>query len=192
MIAGKEVETNHPLIDVIKKRWSPRAFSPKPVADADMQTLFEAARWSASASNEQPWKYIYAHRGTEGFRKIWECLKPGNQPWAKNAAVLVIAMIRKTNEKSGAENMWAEHDLGMANSNLLHQAVSMGIYCHPMAGFEKGKTIETFGLDDDIAPVCFIAIGYRDEPETLEEPFMSRELTARTRKPTTEFIQNVG
>ncbi|MBC7555257.1 MAG: nitroreductase family protein [Taibaiella sp.] len=187
----KETHNEYPILEIIKNRWSPRAFTKRAVNEEDMHSLFEAARWSASSSNEQPWQYIYAYSGTDGFEQIWNCLVPGNQPWTKDAAVLVIAMARKTFEHNGKENNCATHDLGLANSNMLLQAISMGIFTHPMAGFDKNKVMETFNVSDDLMPVCAIAIGYMGDAERLDEPYKSREFADRKRKTIEEFIKKV-
>jgi nitroreductase len=188
----KKATTENPVHDLISSRWSARSFSGKAISQADLETLLEAASWAFSANNAQPWQYVYAHRSdTESFQKLWSCLMPGNQPWTDKAAVLMVSLIKK-NFDNGKPNNTAKHDLGAANATLMLQATSMGIYGHPMAGFEKGKTVEALGLDpDEVEPVAFIALGYLDEADKLEEPFKGRELTPRTRKPVAEFAEQI-
>jgi nitroreductase len=183
----KIAKTTYPVLDVIKNRWSARAFSSKDISDEELNTLFEAASWAASANNEQSWQYIYAKKGTEAFDTIWNCLLPGNQPWAKHAAALIVAVARKTFEANNTLNAYAGHDLGMANAHLLLQARAMNIYCHPMAGFNKIKLTENLNLSENQDAFCVIATGFLAEAETLEEPFKTRELTARKRKNISEF-----
>lgn len=190
-IADKEAKSKYPIIDIIKKRWSPRAFSTKEVSKKDIHTIFEAASWAASGNNEQPWEYFYATRGSKGFQQLWDCLMPGNQPWAKDAAVLVAAVALKTIANTGAPNLTAVHDLGLANSNLLLQATSMDIYAHCMAGFVKTKLQKTLNLSKDEEPVCMIALGYLGNAEDLEEPYKTREYSKRVRKPLTDFLKEV-
>ena len=175
------------LIPEIKNRWSPRSFSAQKISSDQMKELLEAARWSASANNSQPWKYYYAFRGTAGFQKLWECLKVGNQAWTNNAAVILVATTAFQSPESGNPNPWAEHDLGLANAQLIVQATHQGIYAHMMAGFETEKAKATLGLEDHMKPVCMMALGYLGEPDQLEEPFKSRELSERNRKPLTEI-----
>ncbi|MBN2146806.1 MAG: nitroreductase family protein [Anaerolineales bacterium] len=50
----KDAQTSVPIHDLIRRRWSPKAFSSQPVAKDVLLSLFEAARWAASASNRQP------------------------------------------------------------------------------------------------------------------------------------------
>lgn len=172
----------------ITTRFSPRAFSDKAISQETALSLFEAASWAASANNEQPWEYVYAHKDTPGFQQLWECLMPGNQPWAKNAALLVVSIARKTFAANGNPNGSAPHDLGMANANLLLQAGSVDIFGHPIGGFDRAKATELLQLDENRAPLCMFALGYLGEADSLEEPFKSRELTPRSRKPLESFV----
>lgn len=183
--AAKTQAAVHPLI---KKRWSPLSFSDQAIPDEKMQELFEAARWAASAYNEQPWEYVYAHKGTPGFDDLWNCLMGGNQPWTKKAAVLVVAIARNTFSMNGKPNNWAMHDLGMANAQLLLQAAENDIYGHLMAGFEPDKVNDLLQLSENQQPVCMGALGYLGDPEELEEAYKSRELAPRSRKEVSEFI----
>lgn len=183
----KEAKTNFPVIDLIKNRWSPRSFSQKSISAEQMNTILEAGTWAFSANNSQPWHYIYAHNGTDGFSTLLNCLNPGNQLWAKNVSVLVAVLANKKFD-NGAENKIAKHDIGAANALMAIQAISMGIHSHVMGGFDAVKTIELLNIDaNDKEPVVFMAFGYKDEADKLEEPFKSRELLERTRKPINEI-----
>lgn len=184
----KIATTKHDVLDLIKNRWSPRSFSDKVISEKDLHTILEAAGWAASANNEQPWQYYYASKGNEGFAQIAETLAAGNKPWAQHAAILIVAVARKTYEANQAENVTALHDLGMANAHLLLQASALNIYSHMMGGFDKAKISKTLDLTDNQLPVAVIALGYLDEAEKLDEPFKSRELAPRVRKPLSEFV----
>ena len=183
----KTAETKYPVIDLIKNRWSARSFSAQPISEESMNTLMEAASWAASAGNEQPWLYYYAHQGSEGFQNLWECLNGGNQPWCKDAAVLLVSVYRKTSASTGKPNANAVHDTGMANAQLFLQATSMRIYTHPMAGYDRERLTELLKLGDDKGIACMVALGYLDDAEKLEEPFKTREVTPRTRKDISEI-----
>ncbi|MCH5690256.1 nitroreductase family protein [Niabella sp. W65] len=117
----KQARTEYPVIDLIKKRWSPRAFADQAVSETDMHTILEAGSWAASSGNEQPWKYVYAMKGTPGFNTLWDCLMEGNQGWNRHAAVLMVAIARKKFARNGRDNVHAEHDLGMSNASMFLQ-----------------------------------------------------------------------
>jgi len=177
----------HPLI---LKRWSALSFSDKMIADEQINELFEAASWAASAFNEQPWQYIYATRGTEGFDKLWSCLLPGNQPWTKSASVLFISLKKETFSSNGNPNLSAAHDVGMANAQLLLQAAHRDIYGHLMAGIDRDKITEMFELDENTSIVCMGALGYLGDADNLEAlggSYKTRELSKRSRKPVQAF-----
>lgn len=187
----KAALTQFDVATFITERFSPRAFSEKSISNEAINTIFEAASWAASANNEQPWEFYYAHKGTEGFQKIWESLMGGNQPWAKDAAALVVTVARKTFAANGTANASALHDLGMANATLLLQARALDIFGHPMGGFDRVKAAEILNLDEDRMPVCVIALGYLGDAEQLIEPFKTRELTPRSRKSVDQFVKEI-
>jgi nitroreductase len=188
-ILVKKAKTSYPVHELITKRWSARSFSDDLVDSQKIYTFFEAASWAASSMNEQPWRYKFATRDDQTeFKKFHSCLFPGNKPWSANAAVIILSLAKKSFSRTGAANKHYFHDVGAANNNLLLQAASMDIYGHMMAGFDEKKTIETFNLPPDLEPVCFIVLGYLDQAEKLEEPYLSRELQERSRKRLEEII----
>lgn len=185
----KQAKTKHNVHELIKNRWSARSFSEKEITQEELETIFEAAGWAFSSMNYQPWRYIYAHKKDEvNFQKMVNCLNGGNKPWAKDAPVIIMALAKK-NFDNGISNAAALHDLGAANTNLILQATSMNIYGHLMGGFDKEKAIEVFNIDtEEYEPFVFIALGYLDTPEKLIEPFKTREVTPRTRKPLADYV----
>jgi len=183
----KTAQTVNPVLDLIKKRWSARSFSPKRLTETDIETILEGASWAPSANNEQPWLFLVAERGSDRFEKIWNSLMPGNQPWAKNAGAFVVSIARPEFLATGKPNAYSEHDLGLANGFLILQARSISVFSHIMAGFDKAKLAESLELAPSLKPMCVIALGYLDKAEKLEETFKVRELTPRTRKPISEI-----
>jgi nitroreductase len=189
-MSSKIATTHNPVIDLIKDRWSARSFSDKEITQKELDTILEAGSWAFSSNNAQPWHFVYAFKKDASFQKLVNCLMPGNQPWAKNAAVLMVVLADKKNP-NGSENRIARHDVGAANATLMLQALTMGIYGHVMGGFDPGKTIETLGIDPEVKePVVFLALGHLDSAEKLEEPFKTRELSQRTRKGLNEISKH--
>ena len=183
----KVADTQYPIHELLRNRWSARSFSDQSISSYDMNRLLEAASWSFSANNMQTWRYVYAHRHSPRFGDIWDCLAGGNRPWAKNAAALVICLAQ-TNRNTEKPNIWASHDLGAANMNLVLQALSMDIYAHVMGGFDASKALALSQANrDEWEVVAMLALGYLDAPDQLEEPFRTRELTPRTRKSIADF-----
>ena len=188
---SKEPAVQHEIHPLLRKRWSPRSFSEEQISGEQLNQLFEAARWAASANNEQPWQYVYAHRGSAAFEQLWGTLMPGNQPWTAKAAVLLVAIQRETFAKTGKPNLWAAHDVGQANAQLILQAAHQDIYGHMMAGFNASQLRKVLDLTEDQKPVCVIALGYLGEADALDEPYRSREQSARSRQSITEFTREL-
>lgn len=184
---NKTAVTTNPVLEVIKQRWSPRSFKKQAISQTDLNTILEAASWAFSANNMQPWNYIYAHNNDASFENLVKCLMPGNLLWAKNASVLMAAIINK-NSPTGNLNKAATHDMGAANATLALQAQSMGISAHVMGGFDATITNEILKINTNEQEVLvFVALGYADSADKLDEPFKTRELTPRTRKFPEEF-----
>jgi nitroreductase len=180
---------NFPLADGIRRRWSPRAFGAHLLSRDEIGALFEAARWAPSAMNEQPWRFLVASReDKETFATLLGCLVPGNQVWAKHAAVLSLCFHARAFEHKGRPNPWATHDLGLATENLILQAQSMGLRCHVMAGIDATVIRESYEIPAGYEPLTAIAIGAPGDPESLPEDLKERELAPRTRKPLAEIL----
>lgn len=153
--------------------------------------LLEAARWAASSNNEQPWEFVYAFRGTDGFDSLLDTLMPGNKKWADNAAVLVLSIARKTFARNGRQNLWSRHDLGMANAQMVLQAAHRNIYAHMMAGFDREAASTLLNLSDDQEALVMTAFGYVDDPSKLDEALREREIAPRNRKPLADIARQI-
>ncbi len=186
----KPADADHPIHDLIRNRWSPRAFAGKPVAKETLLRVLEAARWAASSNNGQPWAFILATREDAAeHQRIVDCLMPGNQGWARNAPVLMLTFARTKWEGEDRLNRTAQHDLGLAAATLTLQAEAEGLVVHQMAGIEIGKIRETYDVPAVYEPVSAIAIGFQGEVDDLDsETFREREVTPRVRKTLPEFV----
>jgi len=176
-------DMNYKLEANIAKRWSPRAFSPQPVTEAEALTLFEATRWAASCMNEQPWRFVWSLKNSsEKYLHLLTCLNPSNREWAQHAPLLILTLV-KTTFSNGRNNPWARHDLGLAIGNFTMQASSMDIYVHNMGGFDAHKARELFFLPEDLEPVTMIAAGFLGDPAMLSEYNQKREAEIQQRLP---------
>jgi nitroreductase len=180
-------KTEFPILPVLAERWSPLAFSSRPVEQDKLERLFEAARWAPSSSNEQPWVFIVTHNGTEGFNRMAECLAEGNG-WAKHAAVLMLSVARMTFSRNGTPNRHGMYDTGAAVANLLVQATAEGLEAHQMAGFDVEKAREALHIKEHDALCAMIAIGYYGDHDSLPEKQRMREEASRQRKPQSAFV----
>lgn len=188
----KRAETEVPILDVIAERWSPRAFDPdRTLTEADLRPLFEAARWAASSSNTQPWRFVYAFRGEPAFDALLACAVEGNQAWVKRASVLAYSVARLHSD-SGRSLWHNRHDTGMALANLLLEATSRGYAVHPFGGFDSDKVIAAARVPEDFEPCTGLAIGFPGDPNLLGEKDAAREYVARTRRTVADFAFHGG
>lgn len=180
--------TEHPVSDIVRNRWSPRAFSRKPVDAPVLKAILEAASWAPSANNLQPWSYVYASKQhPEQFEKLKSILLPGNHLWAQHADVLILASAITAYGPENTPNKYAWYDLGAANATLLLEARQHEVFGHVMAGFDRVKAKEVFHFPEHVEPVVMIALGHLGEASQLDEPFYTREITPRSRKTLDEF-----
>lgn len=186
---AKTSNTQYPIEDTLRQRWSPLAFADRLVEPEKLCSILEAARWAASSFNEQPWSFIIATKDNQvEFDRLLSCLAAGNQEWAQNAPVLMLSVAKLYFERNGVENRHAFHDVGAASANLAIQATALGLFIHQMAGFDVPKAREVYHIPEGYEPVAAIALGYLGEPKTLSERLLQRELAPRDRKPLKEFV----
>jgi nitroreductase len=187
------VEAPYTVHDLIRGRWSPRAFANRTVERDKLLSLLEAARWAASSNNEQPWSLIVATKDQPSeYARLLSCLVESNQSWAQSAPVLMLSVAKLHFDHNGKANHHAFHDVGAAACNLSTQAIALDLFVHQMAGFNAETARSQFSIPNDYEPVAMIAIGYLGDSETLPAALQARELAPRTRKPLTEFVFTGG
>ena len=185
----KPAPTDFPVHELIRDRWSPRSFSEKPIPQGVLRSIFEAARWAPSSSNEQPWAFLVASRDDrENYEKILGVLVDFNAGWAKNAPVLAIAVSELAFAKNNAPNRNAQYDTGAASALLSVEATARGLAVHQMAGFDPEKARTAFGIPQGWDALAVLAIGYPGAADSLPQPLKDRELAPRTRKRIAEFV----
>jgi nitroreductase len=184
----KPADTQHPIHDLLKRRWSPRAFSDQPIEAEILCMLFEAARWAPSSNNEQPWRFIVANKDNETeWNRLLACLVEGNRKWAYRAPVLILSVASLNFQEDSTPNRHALHDTGMAVENLVLQATALGLSAHQMAGFDVEKARADLKIPSGYEPVAMIAVGYQGDLNSLPDRLRERELQPRSRQPISEW-----
>lgn len=178
---------DHPIERLFLRRWSPRAMSGEALTDAELMTLFEAARWAPSTYNEQEWRFLYARRDTPHWRLFFDLLFEGNKAWCERAAVLVVVLARKTFERNGKPNVVHLFDCGAAWENLALQATAIGLVAHGMAGFDFEKARTSLNVPDEFAVAAMFALGRPGDPSALPEAMREMERPSG-RRPITQTI----
>jgi len=188
----KLARTDHDIHELIRHRWSPRAFDrSRGVPRTELLRLFEAARWAPSAGNEQPWRFLVADRDRAPglYQALLASLTARNQAWAAAAPVLVLAAVRLTIERNETVNPSAWYDAGQAVAFLTLQATAQGLSVRQMEGFDHDRARTDCGLPAGFDPAVVIAIGYIGDPEDLTmERHREAERQPRGRRPLGDFV----
>ncbi|MEM1213689.1 MAG: nitroreductase family protein [Planctomycetota bacterium] len=186
----KPADTQFPILDALANRWSPRSFADTPVEPDKLGSLFDAARWAASAFNEQPWRFLVATKqDPDAYAKLLGCLVEANQAWAKAAPVLLLTVGRTAFTKNDKPNrVWA-HDIGLAMGNLCAQATALGLVVHQMAGIDIDHAKAAYDIPEPFEPFTAAALGYAGDPASLTEDWMKQaEQAPRSRNAFDDFV----
>ena len=187
-IFDRTAVTDHPVMEVLAGRWSPRAYdATAPLDEQKLSSALEAARWAPSANNVQPWRFIVARRGTAEHAAIVETLVGFNQLWAGDAGALVVA-IAEDEDADGNALRTSSYDLGQAVAHLSVQAHHDGLHVHQMAGFDRDALRAHFGLEERFRPVTVVTLGDLGDPALLPDGLRERESAPRSRRPLAESV----
>jgi nitroreductase len=177
------------VMDVLEQRWSPRAFDRDEVLDENrLGPAFEAARWSPSSGNSQPWTFMVGFRGDDVFQTIVGTMASGNQVWAEHAGA-VVANIASVVDAEGNPQSHAVYDLGQAVAHFSVQATAEGLMVHQMSGFDAQTLGRELELDSSQRVVTLMAIGSMGDPAELPEKLQLREAQPRSRKSLSEIVR---
>lgn len=176
----------HPVDPLFPNRWSPRAMSGEEITEAELMTLFEAARWAPSSNNNQPWRFFYGRRNTQHWPLFLSLLTESNRIWAYRAAVLVV-VASKTTFDSGKFARTHSYDAGAAWGHLALQGSLMGLVIHGMQGFDYDRAKAELAMPEEFQVEAMIAIGRPGKKEDLPEHLQKREFPS-DRKPLSDII----
>lgn len=180
MIHPRDIrKPEHPVDPLFVERWSPRAFTGEAISAEEIAVLLEAARWAPSAFNSQPWRFVYARRGTQAFPRFVELLNPWNQGWAHTAsAILFVASAEDFVRPGQTETMKsASHafDTGAAWANFALQASLRGWHAHGIGGFDAAKAREVLGVPEGVHLQAAIALGRLGDKSAIPEGYHAGE-----------------
>lgn len=179
--------TSAPLHPLLAERWSPRGFdAAHQLTEPQLRALLEAARWSPSANNSQPWRFVVTSRGEESFDRLAATLSVNNQRWASSASALLLVLAEAVDD-TGVPRWYGMYDTGQAVAHLVTQAQAEELSTHQMGGFDKAAAAAAFGVDPRFAPVVVIAVG-RWSADGLPADLAEREAAPRTRRSLDELV----
>lgn len=171
-------KSKFPISPVFIERWSPRSFTGEEIPEEALHTGFEAARWAPSSANSQPWRFVYARRGTKAWDTFTNFLMEGNRVWAHKASALIVVLSKKDFEWNGKLQPAMAHsfDTGAAWMSLALQLHKSGWATHAMGGIERDKIKQEFKLPENFAVEIMIAVGKPGDKASLPENFQAREI----------------
>ena len=179
MTTANARESEHDIDPLFLERWSPRAFTGEAVSEAELLAMIEAARWAASSYNSQPWRFLYALRGTAHWDAFLGLLAESNRSWAHQAGALLVLVSNSLMRVPGAEREVPSHshslDAGAASANFALQAARMGWQAHGMVGFDRERAFAELRVPQGYRVEAAYAVGRVGDPAQLPEALRARE-----------------
>ncbi|WP_154097128.1 nitroreductase family protein [Microbacterium testaceum] len=188
LVLDRTAPTDAPILDVLAERWSTRVFDAEtPIDEEALRSALEAARWTPTGMNHQPWRMILARRGGEAHAKVVSALMGFNQAWAPAAGALLV-VLAENETAEGDARPWALYDAGQAAAHFTVQAHAEGLATHQMGGFVADDLRAAFDIDPRFTPVTVIAVGALGDIDAAEEGLRQRELAPRERRAVAESL----
>ena len=145
------------FLELVRSRYSVRAYQPTPVEEEKLQQVLEAACLAPTAANRQPFRLIVI--ATEGREAELRRIYPAS--WLTQAPLIICAC---TVPDEGWVRMdgkgYADVDVTIAMDHLILAARSLDLGTCWIADFDPASAREVLGLPDGVDPVFFIALGY--------------------------------
>jgi len=177
------------VLPVVLERWSARFYADRDVPLAEIEKIFEAVRWTASARNEQPWRFIVASRNSETYKKIVQAMMGFTRPWASTAPVLIVCLAKTRFSHDGSPNPFHQYDLGAAGTTLMLQATWQGLCTRTLASFHNDELRKSLAIPEDYSIGSVITLGYQGDPAALPSGEMAAmETSSRARKSVNELV----
>ncbi len=188
-------ESEHDIDPLFLQRWSPRAFTGEAVPRSELLAMIEAARWAPSSYNSQPWRFLYALRGSAHWDGFLGLLNEHNRSWAQHAGAMVVLASNSLMRPPGAEREVPSHshslDAGAASANFALQATRMGWQAHGMVGFDRERAFAELRVPQGYRVEAAYAVGRVGDPAQLPEALRARE-SPNGRRPLAEIALEGG
>lgn len=157
--------------ELIRKRYSVRAYKPDAVEEDKLQQILEAVRLAPTASNRQPFQLIIIHTaGREAeLRRIY------NRDWFVQAPLVICACgIPAQNWVRSDGKNYNDVDVAIAMDHLILAATDVGLGTCWVAEFDPAAAREVLGLPDGVEPIAFTPLGY---PADHSQPKVRKALS---------------
>jgi nitroreductase len=145
--------------ELIRQRYSVRAYKPAPVPDELLAQVLEAGRLAPTAANKQPFRIIVIHtkgRETE-LRRIY------HRNWFTQAPlILCVCTVRAEAWKRAMYDgkSHADVDATIVMDHMVLAAADLGLGTCWIAAFDPAAAREVLGLPSEVEPVLFTPLGY--------------------------------
>ena len=157
-------------------RVSTRAFDAhKPVSKETLMSCFEAARWAPSSYNNQPWRYVWAEKGSRTYKLMTDTMVEFNRMWCKDVSILLVICTRKAFMDKDTPTTTGSLDTGSSYMSFVLQAHKLGLATHAMAGFDNDKLREAMNIPDIYNIEALLAVGYPGKTDHLPKEMLERE-----------------
>lgn len=153
-------------LDLVRQRYSVRAYRPDPVEKEKLDRVLEAAILAPTAANWQPFRIMVVQtKGREAeLKRIY------NKDWFVEAPyVLGICSIPEKGWVRRDGKSYSDVDAAIAMDHLVLAAADQGLGSCWIAAFDTLAAREVLSLDDSLEPIAFTPIGYAKEKVTPQK-----------------------
>jgi nitroreductase len=143
--------------ELIRTRYSVRAYKPDPVEDDKLEQILEAARLAPTAANRQPFRILVIH--TEGRQD--ELGRIYRRGWFVDAPIILCACgVPAENWVRMDGKNYNDVDVTIAMDHLILAAADLGLGTCWVAAFDPEAAREVLNLPAGVEPVAFTPLGY--------------------------------
>ena len=155
----------------------------------EVDTVLEAARWSPSAGNSQPWAFVVAVRADDTHERLVPYLARSSAGWATTASLLVVNLAHRFVEDTDWEySEFALYDLGQAVAHMTLQAQSLGFASRQFRAFDKDGITREFAVPPHWEVMTMTALG-RPAPDVGRvAPERQVDVVPRVRRPSHHLL----
>ena len=152
---------------LIKSRYSVRAYEPIPVEDEKLEKVLEAARLAPTAANRQPFQIIVIH--TEGRKE--ELGRIYRRDWFVQAPILICAVGVPAQGwvRSDDQRRYLDVDVAIVMDHLILEAANQGLGTCWIAAFNAKVARAVLELPDEVEPLIFTPLGYPADQFKVKE-----------------------
>ncbi len=146
------------FLELVKNRYSVRAYKSTPIEDDKLKQILEAARLAPTGSNQQAFQLIVIHTAgrEEELRPIY------GRDWFVQAPVIICACATPIQGQAYHEGR-SYRNIGIVMDHLILAATDLGLGTCWIGAFDPIATRQILGLPEEVKPIVFATVGYSDD-----------------------------